>query len=83
MLRIRVHFSERAKRQITYKKTINDFIAGDACMKNCKPEMKQAIIRQVMNIADKEDALERRMVDQQFLETKTREAFRHIQKGKR
>ena len=52
-------------------------------MKNCKPEMKQAIIRQVMNIADKEDALERRMVDQQFLETKTREAFRHIQKGKR
>ena len=42
--------------------------------------MKQAIIGQVMNIADKEDALRRRLVDQQFLETKTRAAFRHIKK---
>ena len=46
-------------------------------MKNCKPEMKQAIIRQVMEIADGENALERRVVDQQFLETMTRKAFRH------
>ena len=52
-------------------------------MKNCKPEMRQAIIGQVMEIADKEDTLGRRVVDQQFLETKTREAFRHMQKGKR
>ena len=52
-------------------------------MKNCKPEMRQAIIRQVMEIADKEDTLGRRVVDQQFLETKTHEAFRHRQKGKR
>lgn len=45
--------------------------------------MKQAIIGQVMEIADKEDTLGRRVVGQQFLETMTREAFRHRQKGKR
>ena len=74
--------TERAKRQTKYKEIINDFIAGDACMKNCKPEMRQAIIRQVMKIADKEN-LGRRVINRQFLETMTREVFRKIQKGKR